>query len=266
MSGDLSSVENVLIGAFASCIVVGTLQPTIFLKNAAAQKLPLSMNPRLLYRGVGVNLFNEMGQLSAQFGVTGSFKKRFPSTPLGELAAAGAAGALVSLYVSPCELIMVQQQNNGGTLLSTAVGLVRKFGLLSSLQRGLGCAMIRDSIMVCGMLGATPVIQAHLLGAEKNTPNTVAAASLASSILGGVLGAMLSHPFDVLNTCIKGDLEKKLYGGGIIDASKRLFKEGGVKRLYSGGLWRTINITATVWIANECALRLPEHVKALTRG
>ena len=278
MSADLSEIENTIIGAFAACIVVGTLQPTIYLKNAAAQGLPLTMNPRVLYRGVGINLGNEMGQLSAQFGVTGSFKKFFPSTPLGQLSSAAAAGALVALYVSPCELFMIQQQRHGGGLLSTAKGVFEKYGVVRSLQRGLGLAIARDALMVCGMLGATPVIQTQLLryasgssgnggsgGAAVPTAAATAVASLAASMLGGTVGALLSHPFDVLNTCLKGDLDRKTYGG-VLDSARVLLREGGVKRLYNGGLWRTVNIALTVWIANECALKLPYLVKPFTRG
>jgi hypothetical protein len=265
MSADLNDTENVAIGAASAVLVVASLQPTIYLKNAAAQGLPLTMNPRVLYRGVGVNLVNEMGQLSAQFGVTGSFKKHFPKTPAGELGAAASAGALVALYVSPCELLMVQQQKYGGSLFSTGVKLFNTFGVAYSLGRGLQCAMVRDGIMVCGMLGATPVIQDQLQRRETFGKDNAAANSLAASMLGGIFGALLSHPFDVLNTCVKGDLEQKLYKG-VGDTARALFKEGGVRRFFGGGLWRTINITCTVWIANECALRMPEHVKPITRG
>ena len=269
MSASLSDVENVIIGSASAVLVVASLQPTIYLKNAAAQGLPLSsssFHPRVLYRGVAVNLANEMGQLSAQFGVTGSFKKLFDKTPTGEMTAAASAGAVVALYVSPCELLMVQQQKYGTSLLSTCRHVVSTFGLSYCALRGLQCAMIRDSIMVCGMLGATPVIQETLK--ERKTfgeGDNTAANSLAASMLGGVFAALMSHPFDVLNTCVKGDLEQKLYKG-VGDTARTLFKEGGAKRFFGGGLWRTINITATVWIANECARVMPEPVKAVTRG
>ena len=34
--------------------------------------------------------------------------------------------------------------------------------------------------------------------------------------------------------------------------------QGGLHRLFQGGLWRSINIIGTVYIANECILRLPK--------
>ena len=37
-------------------------------------------------------------------------------------------------------------------------------------------------------------------------------------------------------------------------------------RLWHGATWRTINITATVYIANEGCNRLPPYITALTRS
>ena len=162
MSANLSDGENMIIGALSSFGTVGLLQPTLFLKNARAQGLEASLDPRVLYRGVGVNLANEMGQLSLQFGVTGFLKRFFPETPLGELSAAASAGGLVAFYASPCELIMVQQQRYGLSLVHTASNVFSQFGVVYSLSRGLSLSIARDAIFVGGMFGVTPVFYALL--------------------------------------------------------------------------------------------------------
>ena len=293
MSANLSDAENMIIGGLSSFGTVGLLQPTLYLKNARAQGLEASFDPRVLYRGIGVNLANEMGQLSMQFGVTGFFKRLFPETPLGELSAAATAGGLVAFYASPCELIMVQQQRYGLSLVQTASNVFSRFGMIYSLSRGLSLSIARDAIFVGGMFGLTPFFYALIssrlaLGADRNGGSSgtgtgtgtgagtgtgtgagasgaqSAAASLIASMLGGIIGSLLSHPFDVLNTCLKGDLEKVNYRG-VTDATRRLYQEGGVARLMSGATWRGINITATCWIANECNLRLPPYVTTVTR-
>lgn len=312
MSAELTDAENMAIGAIAATFCVGALQPTIFMKNAMAQGKPPSLDPRVLYRGVGINLGNEMGQMSLQFGVTGFLKRVFRSDAVGELSAAASAGALVALFASPCELVMIQQQLHGGGLLNTAANIVRKFGATYALQRGLALAMARDALMVGGMLGATPVVHsmlvndsrsggvgigstnggtsggtagggdgsgsgstgrggrvvtgadATLLESSSRNAAAAAAASLAASMLGGIFGAVFSQPLDVLSTCMKGDLEKRVYGG-VRDTMRALYEEGGLRRLMSGGMWRCANITATVWIANECALRLPSYVTFISR-
>lgn len=291
------------VGAIAAAIVVGTLQPTVYMKNAMAQGGTGTLNPLVLYRGVSTNFGNEVGQLSLQFGATGCFKRAFPATMAGEISAAAVAGALVAAYASPCEGLMIQQQKHGGGIVRAARCIVQSHGVGYSLQRGLSMAMMRDAIGVGGMLGVTPVVHDLLVALRTRSsavpsncsevpatagngaiikrtfthgqlaahstmegPNTstLAAISLGASMFGGALGSILSQPFDVLHTCMKGDLDQHIYKG-VRDTLRKLVADGGISRLFRGGTWRCLNITATVWIANECALRLPSYVTAVTR-
>ena len=87
-------------------------------------------------------------------------------------------------------------------------------------------------------------------------------ASLLASMVGGVIGAVASHPFDVTKTVMQGDMERHKFGNSL-SSFRKIFAEG---RLFSGVLWRGLNIVLTVWIAEECTLRLPKYVTALTRG
>lgn len=139
------------------------------------------------------------------------------------------------------------------------------------------------------MLGLTPAIQAELKDSYDASP---AVASFWASMAGGIAGGVLSHPFDVIKTCstlspsintlpltstldshqmtstclaVQGDLERKSYGGAFGTASS-LVGAGGFPRLLHGVFWRTVNITATVYIANECCCRLPPYVMRVFRG
>ena len=282
---DLTDAEQGAVGGIAAVIEALLLQPTTYAKNARQQGLALTLDPRVLYRGIGAALCNEVGQLGLQFGVTGallrmSIPEDAPQSVATELIAAAGAGALVAVLASPLELVIVQQQRFGGAMLATAYEVVCRHGAFGSgLFRGLGLAMGRDAIYVGGMLGATPIVRRWLMErrglAEPALPvasttlepaggvGTVADAaltSLAASMLGGVIGALLSHPFDVAKTCMQGDLARATYGGSF-EAMRALLRDGGIARLYHGATWRTVNITATVWIANECSLRLPKHIR-----
>lgn len=282
MSSELSGTENTIVGVVASTIVGLTLQPTVYFKNAKQQNLPLTLDPRKMYRGIGPSLANEVGQMGLQFAAAGTMKKIFPATSSGEFAAAAGAGALVALFAAPCELLMIQQQRHNLSLLATPVQVVRDYGMRTFLGRGLGLCMLRDAISVGGMLGATPVCHRFLLDAW-STPSTDASegatahdakaatttgreatAVMLASMLGGTFGACLSQPFDVAKTCMQGDLGRATYGGAL-ETMRALVRDGGVGRLFSGVEWRTVNIIMTVWIANECLLRLPPHVKVFTR-
>ena len=277
MSTDLTEAENSLLGGGVAVISVLTLQPTIYAKNARQQGLPLTLNPRLLYRGVGPNFANEAAQLSLQFGATGALKRLMPSNAAGEVAAACGAGALVAIIASPLELLMIQQQLHGASILATPLHVLRDHGVRTLLGRGLGLSMLRDAFSVGGMLGCAPVAQRWLSGwlapsaddsqrgATVSSMGHDALASVLASAIGGMMGALLSHPFDVAKTCMQGDLGRERYGGSMA-TWRVLLSEGGVSRLLSGVGFRTANIVGTVFIANECLTRLPPYLMRLTRG
>ena len=273
----LTEGENALLGTVVAVGEGLLLQPTMYWKNARAQGMPFTLDPRKLYRGIGAALINEAGQLSIQFGVTGLVKSQMRSVSAATSASASSAepawvtlsaavgGGLVgAVFASPVELVMVQQQRFGGSLLGVPLGVAREHGALGSgLLRGLGPALLRDGVYVGGMLGLTPVVQRALV--ERRAVESPALASLWASAIGGVVGGLVSHPFDVVKTCMQGDLARGTYGG-FASTWRSLLKQGGLARLWHGATWRTINITATVYIANEGCNRLPPYITALTRS
>ena len=86
---ELTEVENTILGCSVATLICFGLQPTLYAKNAAQQGLPLTLDPRVLYRGVGAALANEMVQLGLQFSATGAMARHIPN----EIAAAAGAGA-----------------------------------------------------------------------------------------------------------------------------------------------------------------------------
>jgi hypothetical protein len=112
--------------------------------------------------------------------------------------------------------------------------------------------MARDSMYVAGMLGLTPVVQEYLVTQKHYS---VGEAGVYASLIGGVLAAVPSHPFDIAKTCMQGDLAQRTYTT-MASTLASLYRQGGIRRISSGCFWRTINITATIYIANECRVRL----------
>ena len=271
MSDKLTESENVLLGTCAAFIEAVILQPTLYWKNAKAQRMPFSIDPRIIYRGTSASIFNEMQMMGIQFGMTSLLKRSFSfnenSSNLSSSSSAAASnrkgvldmlsasggGAITAIFVSPVELVMIQQQRFGGSFFSVPMKIVKEHGLLSrGLMRGLFPTVCRDSIYVTGMLGVTPVVQAHLVS-KYSLNNDLA--GLYASIIGGVMAALPSHPLDLVKTCMQGDLCQAKYStfGATL---KAIWAEGGFVRMSSGGFWRTVNITATIVIANYCTTNL----------
>jgi hypothetical protein len=247
------------VGGVAALIEAVLLQPTLYWKNAKAQGLPMSFSPRVLYRGSTINIFNECQCLGVQFATTAllssilnssSSKKGMKqqeqqlSSDTMEVTSAVGGGVLAAFFATPLELIMIQQQLRGHSILNN----VRHTMAISphSVMKGLNITMFRDSIYVGAMLGLTPVLQRKIEGWGVGSSS----ASFYASMVGGIVAAIPSHPFDVVKTCLQGDLRGDKYASAM-QATGLLMKEGGWTRFFRGGFWRTVNITATVYIANE---------------
>eukprot|EP01039_Chlorochromonas_danica_P009178 gene9178-10133_t len=306
MSKDLTEGQNFTLGTVAALVEGIILQPTLYWKNARAQKLPFTLNPRLLYRGTAASIFNEMQMMGVQFGLTGWFEKVLhdkeaashvitnehtmdifthpPSTGCGGQEMANKAldaekqalvshqntmktfisaclgGLFSAVFSSPIELIMIQQQKYGGNFLMTPINIVKQHGLFShGFFRGTLSTAYRDTIYAFGLLGITPFVQNKL---EVEYQLSQSTASFYASMIGGIIGAVPSHPLDLIKTCMQGDLAGSTYKG-MISTAKLLWKQGGLVRFFDGVMWRTVNITATVYIANECRNLLSSHVQKL---
>ncbi len=56
MVQELTEGQNATIGVIAALFEGLLLQPTLYWKNAKAQGLPFTLNPRILYRGTSASV------------------------------------------------------------------------------------------------------------------------------------------------------------------------------------------------------------------
>mmetsp|Transcript_52516 Transcript_52516/g.150537 ORF Transcript_52516/g.150537 Transcript_52516/m.150537 type:complete len:285 (+) Transcript_52516:66-920(+) len=248
MSAKMTDLQNLGFGMVCAPVFTFILQPTMYLKHARMQGLPLTWDPRCLWRGTAASICNETGQAGLQFLTTGLYKKLILGgasrhlTPLEDVSAASAAGATSALYVSPLESVTIQQQRFGGDMADTCRRMYRSFGLLS-FGRGFVATALRDSVYVVGMMSATPCFEDRLtksgLGATTG--------SLVGSCAAGVMAGVISCPFDCIKACMKGDFERRTYGT-FTETARSLWRSGGAARPFHGVEWRCANLSGCFFI------------------
>ena len=197
-----------------------------------------------------------------QFGLTRVFQNMHISrdgilTNQQQLLSAFGGGLTTSVFSSPIELVMIQQQKYGHSIWKTLMNMIRNTGI-QTITRGLFPTMCRESMFVTGLLGITPVVQEIL---EKQYHYTAVVASIHASVIGGIIAAVPSHPFDIIKTCMQSHIpsysdSNKKYTS-FSSTFLELYSEGGVRRFTNGIFWRTSSIVLTVYIVNECRIRLP---------
>jgi len=127
MSTKLSGLQNAHVGVTVGVFEVLCCQPLNYCKNMRQQGLPLTIDPRKLYRGLGAAALNMGSCTMIQFAVGGWLKKLV----LGdgreegrlrtheEMGIGFAAGVVSAFAGSPLTLIMIQQQVRGGRSVDT---------------------------------------------------------------------------------------------------------------------------------------------------
>ncbi|EDQ89869.1 uncharacterized protein MONBRDRAFT_7863 [Monosiga brevicollis MX1] len=245
-----SAGQDLVLGVAAGAAEVCLMQPTLYLKNASQQGLPFTMDPRYLYRGLGASVLDMAVLTGLQFPltkimssiVTGGASRKLTGS---EMVASGFLGGLVSGVVcTPMELVMIQQQRFGQSLLTTPVTIVQRYGL-GGLMRGLAPSCLREGIFVAGYLGLGPALSRHF----EDTGHTRNQAKIYSAVIAGVVSATLSHPIDTVKTCMQGDIEQKRYGS--VMQTTQTVAGDGVKAFFRGWNWRAGRNICSVFIINE---------------
>jgi len=245
----LTGAENALLGTLAGGIEVCIDQPMLYWKNAVQQNLKFTLNPKVVYRGLGASITNMAVLTGLQFISTGYIKSIITGgiereMSMGENILSGfTGGALSGLACCPMELVMIQQQRWGGNIVGTPARIIAQNGV-TGLTRGMVTSVTREAVFTAGMLGLAPSIQNILV---KNDVNSYAA-GITGAMCGGVMAATISHPLDTVKTCMQGDIEQKTYTS-FSKSLSAIYAERGLRRMFSGWGWRCGRmICAMFWI------------------
>lgn len=158
MSTKLTGMENAQMGMIGGALEVSSLQWTNYCKNAVQQGRSLTMDPRKLYRGYPSNLINMAACTMWQFAVCGQVSKLLTGgenrqlKPWEDITAGFAAGTSSGMVGGPLELIMIQQQVKGGSVVSA----VREIGM-GNIGRGFVPTAMREGMWAMGYLSFPPM-------------------------------------------------------------------------------------------------------------
>lgn len=254
----LSPAENTALGLATGMIDVSTTQWMLYCKNASQQRIPLTLDPRVLYRGVLMSMTNMAVLSGLQFPLTGMVTRvmtRGEVRRLSDTEQIGAGfigGVLSGLACAPMELVMIQQQRFGTSLLGTPAKVVGEAGFSGLFGRGLLMSCGREGVFTAGMLGLGPTFKRIASEQYACSPQVSA---MVGALAGGIITATISHPMDTIKTCQQGDVSGKEYRG-VVHTARTLLKQAGAARFFSGWSWRTGRMVIQTFLFDECKVRL----------
>eukprot|EP00965_Chrysotila_dentata_P241650 6204406-Pleurochrysis_carterae.AAC.4 len=256
----LSDVENCAIGAICGTADTTLLQSTNYWKNAQQQRLPFTLNPAVLYRGYGANVLNNGFCVMTQFFLNGLTKKALtggsdrPLTASEKIGSGFIAGALSGIVCGPIELVMIQQQRKGGSLLGTTINCIKAGP--SVFFRGTTGMCAREGIYCGGYLGIMPVVREYV---RKTYPDSAGktedSARLTAALIAGPVCSFASHPPDTMKTCMQGDIEQTKFKG-YAQTTAVLRAETGLPALWRGMPWRLFRQLCAIFLFDKISAEL----------
>jgi hypothetical protein len=250
MSARLNEFQNATVGMTVGVVEVLLLQPFNYAKNMTQQKQPISLNPLVMYRGVGANCVNMGSCTMIQFAVGGKLKllvtggdKVKKLTPLEEMGCGIGAGLTSAVVGSPLELIMIQQQRKGGNTLST----FKTVASPALIGRGFMGMAVREALWTCGYLSIPPIVRNYLMTNYPETFTSNEKARIPAALLGGLFACYLTQPFDTVKTCMQGDIERMMYGS-FSETAKKIYGESSIPGFYRGATFRYGRMVCAVFI------------------
>ncbi|CCI46873.1 unnamed protein product [Albugo candida] len=268
----LSGLQNAVVGSLAGMTEVLIQQPTIAIKNAIQQGMPIKWAPSTLYRGVGVTMASVAPCTAIQFGVNGKLLSAFSQSgkhldpiqrkkreDIVKVGCATIAGFTSAFMTAPGELVMTLQQNTGKSFRRTIAEVLRSHGIVR-MYRGLDVTAARESFWCASYLALGPAIASKLHDTVPSFFGTTESASIGqqmsasatASILAGILTVYATQPFDTVKTVMQGEaiLPNRSLPNSIATA-QRLWKSGGIKSFYRGTVPRGVRLVGAVIILGQ---------------
>lgn len=231
----LTPSESTLVGTVTGVLEVAVDQPLVTLKNELQKGGKLNFSARVLYGGFSANACGMALVTAVQAGVNNVLKNWFLNSRSGyhemlNFASAGTAGALSALVACPSELLMDRQREKEKayakakgrtqrpTYSRTVLELAGTEGW-TALYRGLLPTMVRDSGFTVAYAAGTPYLKERLkpyLGEWM--------ATAVSGATAGVLGALVTHPFDTWKTWSQAGLSKAVWQGSLQKSLEEAYK------------------------------------------
>lgn len=203
----LTRGEEAAIGAACGSMEVCIMQPSVYWKTEMQQgrfNLRRAVNPRFAYRGTVIAATSIAPITAIQFSVNGACMSALsgfePVT--ASMLSSLMAGVVSAAVQSPCQLVEINQQKHGGSVLAIPRRIIDTHGL-AGMWRGWSMTTAREAIFCCSYLSSAPLLSKALR--ERSSLGEHSSA-VVGAVLAGTIGAVLTHPADTFKTRLQGDL------------------------------------------------------------
>ena len=255
----LTTMEDLYVGGLSGVTMILTTMPVLTWKFCIQTGTPFPTALGGWYRGVLVQASSIAPVTAVQFLFNGALKKMISGasplssrmkrelTTVERLVAGLGAGVVSAVLLSPVDMLTIQQQKLGLSLMGSLQYILVEAGPVE-LWRGVVATAAREGIYVAGMFGLTPVIGEYLTKNVKRLQKQAVLANALSACAAGVVAALLSHPMDTVKSCLQADLFGTTYTN-ILRTMAVILQDAGWGGLYVGVVPRTLMTVIAFYIS-----------------
>jgi solute carrier family 25 citrate transporter 1 len=246
--------KSMMYGSVAGTAEVIANHPFWTAKTRKQNKLPFTVNLKVLYRGIIPNAMSMAPITAIQTSMFQVMKMMFAGsstmTSSQTMACAFMAGVGAASIACPTELLMTIQGKHG-SFYGAGQYVVKNSGW-KGIYAGFTATALRDGIFTAGYLAGSPLAKAYVQSYIKSE----LAAGIVGGIIAGLCATIASQAIDTIKTEQQsGEVKQRI---GMIAASKKIISTSGMSGLYSGGMWRGARVVSAVTIMSV----LNEQLKA----
>ncbi len=238
--------ESLFMGSVAGGAEVIVDHPLWVVKTRLQQNQPLSLDPRVLYRGIFPNAASMIPITAMQVGLNRLAQSVFynNSNDLSNVQRIGSAffAGVGSAFAScPTERVMTHQGKAGDSFYRSARYFMNVGGV-TSLYSGLAATMLREGMFTAFFLAVTPMLKTEIKSYVANDYF----ASLIAGMTAGVGATIASHGVDTIKTIQQSaDVAQPV---GFVEATKKIYSNHGFKGFFKGAVPRGARVMSAVTI------------------
>lgn len=245
-------LNALFVGSVAGAIEVLIDHPLWTAKTRVQTGQAFTINPKNLYRGILPNASSMIPITAIQVALNQLFQsffqyKNFELTEPWKLVGGFLAGAGSAFVSGPTEMLMTYQGQHKTSFSSAAKFLAREKGWRVGFFTGLLPTMMRDGGFTVAYLTLPPLLRDRMAPCVSD-PRW---ALLLSATAAGIVGTIVTHPFDSIKTAQQASTGKESLK--FSDATHDLYKDG---RFFKGVVWRGTRVVFAVNILSAATTEL----------
>lgn len=214
----ISFKNKFFIGAAAGGATITIVEPLIYIKNRWQQAQPLHL--KQIYRGLPINAAGFIPTIAIQNSVFSEVENVLNqtslTTPYKKAIAAFAAGTASAITSCPRELLIIQQQNNGGKFYGVYKNLVNQYGIIVTWKASTLVAVRNSSFAACFFI---------------LSPELAPKFGMYAPFMAGSLSAIVTHPLDTIKTRMQAEPNKNM-----LQVIKEIYLESNRKAYFKRGV------------------------------